>query len=119
VRAAAETMTITPDANPIVLRRAKTVLFNDGNGLAPAQVWRGAGLVVLVSDDATHHGTLRHISISHKHRYPTWEEIKAVRAAFMPADVDAMMMLPVAADYVNLHPNTFHIWQTPAAWEVQ
>lgn len=90
----------------------------DGQYL-PARAWGKYGLRVLVTIDPTPHGRLLHVSISHKHRYPTWEEIKAVREAIYPADIDVMMMLPQEADYVNLHPNTFHLWQTPREWGVQ
>jgi len=30
-----------------------------------------------------------------------------------------MMMLPREADYVNLHPHTFHLVQTPERWGLQ
>lgn len=82
-------------------------------------VWKGGGLTVLVSQDLTHHGPLLHMSISHKHRYPTWDEIAAVRYGIIPPHIDMMMMLPQASDYVAFHPNCFHLWQTPGEWGVQ
>lgn len=51
-----------------------------------------------------------HLSISCKNRYPTWREIKDARYHFMPRDQDAYMILPKAKDYINVHPNCFHIW---------
>lgn len=74
---------------------------------------------VLVSYDDTNHGTLIHVSISYPFKNPKWSEIRAVRDLFIPADVDAMMVLPRESDYVNLHDHTFHIWQTPTAWDIQ
>lgn len=85
-----------------------------------AATWRTKdGMGVLASHDPTPNGTLLHISISYADRDPSWDDLKAVRAAFFPTDADVMMVLPAAADYVNLHQHCFHLWQTPSAWQVQ
>lgn len=76
-------------------------------------------MVVAATMDQTHHGALLHVSISYADRDPTWVEIKHVRAAFYPASIDVMMMLPAEADYINVHEHCFHIIQTPVAWGVQ
>jgi hypothetical protein len=78
------------------------------------------GLHVIVTIDSTpRFGPLLHCSISHHKRDPFWHEIKAMREVFIPTNIDAMMMLPKAADYVNLHPHTFHVVQCPSAWDMQ
>ena len=51
-----------------------------------------------------------HLSISCEDRYPTWDEIKEARYRFMPRDRDVFMILPAEEDYVNIHPNCFHLW---------
>jgi hypothetical protein len=76
------------------------------------------GLAVIRSIDPTPHGELLHASVSRRDRYPSWDEIHAVRDIVFPKDVDVMMMLPRAGDYVNVHPNCFHLWQTPKEWGV-
>lgn len=90
-----------------------------GEGPIDALVWRGGGLTVMLSLDVTPHGPLLHMSISHKHRYPTWDEIAAVRYGIVPEEIDMMMMLPQKSDYVAVHPNCFHLWQTPKEWGIQ
>lgn len=50
-----------------------------------------------------------HLSISHPNRYPTWDEIKHVRDELLPKDRTFVMFLPREGEYVNLHPNTFHL----------
>lgn len=50
-----------------------------------------------------------HISIAHKQRYPTWDEIKAARYELVPHDVTMAMILPPPSEYVNLHSNCFHL----------
>ena len=50
-----------------------------------------------------------HLSISHRHRYPTWDEIKFARYEFLPGSKTIAMILPPTNEYVNLHQNCFHL----------
>jgi len=50
-----------------------------------------------------------HMSISHPSRYPTWNEIRDARYELLPDDCTMAMLLPPKAEYVNLHPNCFHL----------
>jgi hypothetical protein len=78
------------------------------------------GQRVIASEDPTSaFGPLLHVSTSRRDRDPTWDEIRMVRDAFFGDDIDAMMVLPRAEDYVNFHPHTFHLWQTPVVWGMQ
>lgn len=52
-----------------------------------------------------------HLSISHPTRYPTYEEIKQARYQFIPNEVTMAMIFPPKEQFVNLHPNCFHLWQ--------
>lgn len=52
---------------------------------------------------------LWHLSISHLERYPTWEEIKQSRYDLLPRDRNFVMVLPPPGEYVNVHPNCFHL----------
>jgi hypothetical protein len=93
---------------------------DDGLAYAdPPVAYAGSGFVVIASVDATHHGELAHVSISHRYRDPTWDEIRQVRDRFFPPNVDVMMVLPKVQDYVNLHPHCFHLYQTPSDWDIQ
>lgn len=65
------------------------------------------GLVALVTRDGP--DKFWHISVSRKDRYPTWDEIKAARYDLLPDDLTMAQMLPPKAEYVNVHPNTFHL----------
>ncbi len=76
-------------------------------------------LKILKSIDNTEKwGALKHISISHRRRYPTWNEIIQLKNKFF-GDVDCMMILPKKENYVNAHKNCFHIWQTPQEWDIR
>jgi hypothetical protein len=52
-----------------------------------------------------------HMSISHPKRYPSWDEIKGARYKFLPTHIHVAMILPPPSEYVNLHPNCFHLWE--------
>lgn len=75
--------------------------------------------VAATIDDTPRWGPLLHVSMSHSDHDPSWETIKLVKAAFFPLDMDAMMMLPREADYVNIHRHTFHLIQCPQEWGIQ
>lgn len=52
-----------------------------------------------------------HMSISHPGRYPTWDEIREARYEFCPPAATMAMLLPPLEEYVNVHENTFHLWE--------
>jgi hypothetical protein len=65
--------------------------------------------VIMTRED--HNGTSwLHISISRRDRYPTWEEIRFAKDLFIGRDMDSVMILPRKEDYINLHPNCFHLY---------
>ena len=66
---------------------------------------------VLVSHEI-HAKKLRyHLSISCEKRYPLWEEIKDARYALLPVGLWFAHMLPPMTEYINVHPNCFHLWE--------
>jgi hypothetical protein len=88
-------------------------------GALAVACWRGGGFRLIVSIDPTIHGPLVHASLSHKHRDPTWTEIREMREAVWRSDQDVMMVLPREADYINVHEHCFHLWSMPVAWGIQ
>ena len=54
-----------------------------------------------------------HLSISRVDRDPTWDEIATARYRILPEVNNMAMHLPALADYVNLHPHTFHLYEDP------
>jgi hypothetical protein len=78
---------------------------------------RPSGLLITAGvEDSGQWGPLLHCSMSYPDHDPTWVEIKMMRALFFPPTIDAMMMLPKASDYINVHPHCFHLWQCPQEW---
>ena len=56
-----------------------------------------------------------HLSISHKKRYPSWDEIRDAWYELIPnaEEKDAIMYLPKKCDYVNLCYTCFHVYEKP------
>lgn len=61
-------------------------------------------LVCIVDQD------LKHLSISHADRYPTWDEIHAARDYFLPPNETFAMYFPPKTQYVNVQKNCFHLF---------
>ncbi|HEY3367803.1 MAG TPA: hypothetical protein VGK74_22320 [Symbiobacteriaceae bacterium] len=78
------------------------------SGVALRFEWKGLRIIASVD------GQELHVSMSRPDRYPTWEEIKAVKALFWDDEADVIMFLPPASEYVNVHPNCFHLYGDPA-----
>jgi hypothetical protein len=53
----------------------------------------------------------KHLSISCKNRYPTWDEIKDARYILLPDNLDMAMYLPSKSEYVNVMSNCFHLFE--------
>ena len=49
------------------------------------------------------------LSISHKDRYPTWDEVAEARYRLIPDDVHMVMPLPPMEEYLNIHPYMFNL----------
>lgn len=71
----------------------------------------------LLSVIASVDGPYLHVSIARSNRYPTWDEILAVRAWGFPEDMEVVMVLARKEEYVNLHPNCFHLWESACGKE--
>src|SRR5258708_2125409 len=54
---------------------------------------------------------LWHLSISNPYRYPTWDEIYTARYDLLPDRITCAIFLPRKSEYVNIHPNCFHVHQ--------
>lgn len=96
----------------------------------PGQVITGArwsgpdNLTVVATFDMTDAwGPLMHVSISYPDHDPDWKTITLVKDALF-GDVDAMMILPKAEDYIHGVPGwedstVFQLWQTPQRWGIR
>ena len=58
-----------------------------------------------------------HLSISHRRRYPTWDEIAEARYRILPKDQTFALVLPPLEEYVNMNPNCFQLSWIPSLEE--
>jgi len=52
-----------------------------------------------------------HMSISHRSRLPTYDEIKGARYKLLPDDVYMAQIFPPEKEFVNVHPYCLHLWE--------
>lgn len=70
-----------------------------------------AGPFTLIFSIEQHEESIHwHLSIAHKDRYATWDEIMAFRSFMFDDDMEVIMVMPKVEDYVNLHERCFHLW---------
>lgn len=69
------------------------------------------GLRVTESTDLIEGREFQHVVVSRADRYPSWEDILMVKEHFIGDEVEAYQVLPRKSEYVNLHPNCFHLWR--------
>lgn len=52
-----------------------------------------------------------HVSVSLRHRCPTWNEMTAVKNLFFDPDELVIQFHPPKKDYVNFYKNVLHLWR--------
>jgi hypothetical protein len=51
-----------------------------------------------------------HLSISHRRRMPTYDELTYLKRHWIGDDRKAIMVLPEAKEHVNIHPRCLHLF---------
>jgi len=100
-----------PTTGPILV--AGETIVRSRSFVAPA-----FGLAIIASVDPGPHGTLLHVSVSHRTVLPPWPVLIAVKRHFFPPDVAAALIMPEEEVYANLHGRTLHITQLPEKWGI-
>ncbi len=60
-----------------------------------------------------------HVSVSLRHRCPTWEEMCFAKKLFWGEDETVVQYHPKKSEYVNCHPFCLHLWkQTGVEWAI-
>lgn len=52
-----------------------------------------------------------HVSISHKHKIPSWKTMCLLKEMFFHDDEVVMQLHPKKSEYINNHPNCLHLWK--------
>lgn len=91
---------------PLEWTRMRTVL-----GIpTDAAVWRHLSrpLTAIVSRDM---GRL-HMSVSHRARIPTWEELGIARDALLPPELHFVLLHPPRRYWINFNSRVLHLWES-------
>jgi hypothetical protein len=77
---------------------------NDGQFAIP---YHGVTLQVIASDGLG----WDHVSVSLRHRCPTWAEMEYIRELFFRDDETVMQLSVPRRDHISLHPYCLHLWR--------
>ena len=78
---------------------------------ADGAAYMGVGLAVIASADVESDGRRwAHVSLSRKHKMPSYEDIKLVKDLFIGPDREAYQVFPAANKHVNIHKYCLHLW---------
>lgn len=66
----------------------------------------------VIASESTEQDGLRwlHVSFSRAHKYPSWNDFKTIREAWIPRDKTAIQVFPPMDKYVNIMSYCFHLW---------
>lgn len=85
--------------------------LSDGALKIPAQaMWIDPVLLLAVMEGRElHEGKVwHHISVSHRDRQPSWNEMSMVKGHFMGDHVEAYMIHPPKERFININPKVLH-----------
>ena len=79
---------------------------DDYNGMFELKI-KGENYRIVVSNGEG----WEHVSISHKHKIPSWKVMCILKDMFFEEDEVVMQLHPKKSDHINLHPNCLHLWR--------
>ena len=95
------------DPVEVGLNSAMIALQRQGRAEQDLKAFRMGKCTIFVGNS----GAGWHLSIAHPLRYPTWDEVAHARYKLLPGNITMAMLLPPQAEYLNLHENTFQMWE--------
>jgi hypothetical protein len=70
----------------------------------------GATLRIISCDAGPETEGWEHVSVSVKHRIPSWQEMCFIKDLFWEEEECVIQFHPPKSEYVNCHPNCLHLW---------
>lgn len=86
---------------------------------APGRNWGvfQVGMLIIISsggvDENPEGAGWEHVSVRHRDRIPTWEEMCQVKDLFWQDEECVIQFHPPKSVYYNKHPNVLHLWRRP------
>lgn len=81
---------------------------NNGAFVIPASIGSKRAPIFAIASDGE---GWEHVSVSTKHRPPTWDEMCFVKDLFWDGEDCVIQFHPPRSDYVNMHPHCLHLWR--------
>lgn len=73
---------------------------------------QGEQLMIIASPgDADENVPWEHVSVSTRHRCPTWREMCFVKDLFWDPEEAVMQLHPPRSTWINNHPHCLHLWR--------
>ncbi len=82
-----------------------------GNNGAFTFLRSGVQFAIIASDGAGWEHVSVHLIKAGKPETPSWEDMCFVKSLFWDEDDCVIQYHPAKSQYVNLHPNTLHLWR--------
>lgn len=100
-----------PKGEPIDVTAQVPEEFWVKNGLTQnTSVFGWGSLRIIKTVEQVGDDTWEHLSVSCRNRYPSWDELLAVRYEFFLNDHQVIQIFPPKDLYISLHKFAFHLW---------
>lgn len=100
-----------PSENRIRVGNLASTDEEGNNGAFYFPTTNGRALFVVASDGRGWEHVSVHAVQGKKSRTPTWNEMCAIKGVFWDEEDWVMQFHPAKSEYVNMHPNTLHLWR--------
>ena len=88
---------------------------NNGAFLIPSKDREGRQLAIIASDGMGWEHVSIHAERGKESCTPYWDEMCQVKSLFWDEEDVVMQLHPKRSEYVNMHPNTLHLWRPTGA----
>ena len=78
------------------------------NGIFMVPTFDGEVLLTVIASDKM---GWDHVSVSIKHRVPTWEEMEYIKRMFWEKETTVLQFHPPVSKYINKCENCLHLWR--------
>ena len=103
-----------PEKNRLVTGRAKSNSSFGNNGAFSITRPRGRTLWIIASDGLGWEHVSIHVETSQGLQTPLWDEMCFTKDLFWDSEDIVFQIHPRQSEYVNVHPNTLHLWRPTA-----
>ncbi len=100
-----------PEQSRIITGRAASNSSYGNNGAF--SIYKGMGLTlwIIASDGMGWEHVSVHAEVKSKPQTPSWDDMCFIKDLFWDAEDIVIQLHPAKSEYINVHPNTLHLWR--------